>query len=567
MTKLVGFLWRHSKGSFLLAVLSGIVGGAGGVGLLALIPAALGAGSSARARLALTFAGLCVVTIAARVAMQVAMIRVAQGSVAGLVRNLCERILTLPLREFEAHDPGAMTAVLTEDVVVLTTALSAVPLLFINLTVFIGCFLYLAILSRAVLVCSLLFAVPAILSHQWMAGRGFGMMVGARAEQDSLVGHFRALVDGFKELKLHRERRAAFLDESIRAASVRVRDRNVAGLSVFAAVAGWGQFLYFGFLGFLVFGLPALIDVRPGVVAASVLTVVYAMSPLDGLLNWLPVVARAGASMGRIEAMGLSLDAVPAEDVAPGTVEPLGPLREPLLVRRATHTYPGEKDGEGFTLGPVDLTVAPGEMLFLVGGNGSGKTTFVKLLTGLYPAGSGTIVYNGRAIDTGSLDAYRQAFTVVFADGYLFPSLLGLDSPDLDARAGDLLSDLGLDRVVRVEGGAFSTTDLSQGQRKRLALLAACLEDRPILVLDEWASYQDPVFKRAFYLEILPGLKAMGKTLIVISHDDDYFFAADRVVHLTAGMIVGEIPAGGESVVRPGGVLPSGEATPPASSS
>jgi putative ATP-binding cassette transporter len=205
-----------------------------------------------------------------------------------------------------------------------------------------------------------------------------------------------------------------------------------------------------------------------------------------------------------------------------------------------THSYPGEKGGDGFTLGPVDLSVMPGEMLFVVGGNGSGKTTLVKLLTGLYPAGSGTIRYNGRAIDAGSIEAYRQAFTVVFADGFLFPSLLGLAAPGLDDRAGELLSDLGLDRVVHVENGTFSTTDLSQGQRKRLALLGACLEDRPVLVLDEWASYQDPVFKRAFYLEILPGLKARGKTLIVISHDEEYFFVADRVVHLSAGMMLGD---------------------------
>jgi putative ATP-binding cassette transporter len=179
-------------------------------------------------------------------------------------------------------------------------------------------------------------------------------------------------------------------------------------------------------------------------------------------------------------------------------------------------------------------------MLFLVGGNGSGKTTLVKLLTGLYPPGSGSIGVNGRDVDGGLMDAYRQLFTVVFADGFLFPTLLGLDAPDLDERARAWVTELGLDGVVRVEGGAFSTTNLSQGQRKRLALLAACLEDRPVLVLDEWASYQDPRFKRAFYLEILPALQALGKTLIVISHDDDYFYVADRVVHLSSGMLTGD---------------------------
>ncbi len=221
------------------------------------------------------------------------MIRIAQGSVAGLVRNLCERILSLPLTAFEANDHGALTAVLTEDVIALANALSAIPLVVIHMTVFIGCFLYLGIVSRALLVSTLLFAVPAIATHQFLAGRGRRLLGLARAEQDALVGHFRALVDGFKELKLHRERREAFLTESIRAASDRVRVRNVRGMTMLRWWRDGGEFLYFGYLGFLVFALPLMVDVPREVVISAVLTVVYAMSPLDGLLGaGSPVVAR-----------------------------------------------------------------------------------------------------------------------------------------------------------------------------------------------------------------------------------------------------------------------------------
>jgi putative ATP-binding cassette transporter len=202
-----------------------------------------------------------------------------------------------------------------------------------------------------------------------------------------------------------------------------------------------------------------------------------------------------------------------------------------------TYTHRCERGGEGFTLGPVDLTVRPGELLFLVGGNGSGKTTLIKLLTGLYPPASGTVRHGGRAVDRASLAAYRRLFTAVFTDGFVFPSLHGPCPPGRDAKARELLSTLGLDGVVGVERGAFTTTRLSAGQLKRLALVAACLEDRPVLVLDEWASYQDPRFKRAFYREILPALKARGKTLVVISHDEAYFDVADRVVHLSGGAV------------------------------
>jgi putative ATP-binding cassette transporter len=531
MIKLFRFLIRSSKGAFVL-------GGAGGVGLLALVPSALRGDGPPALRLGLLFAALCLLTVAARVATQVAMIRIAQGSVAGLVRNLCERILALPLRSFEENDPGRLTAVLTEDVMVLTNALSGVPLLLVNLTVVLGCFVYLGFVSPTILACSVLFAVPAVLSHQLLNGYARGMLGRARRDQDELVGHFRALVEGFKELKLHRDRREAFLSESIHAAAARVREGNTAGLSMFAFVGGWGQLLYFAYLGFLAFALPSLVDVPRESVVAAVLTLLYVMSPLDSVLNWLPVVARAAISMRRIEELGLSLEACARPEAGLPTAKRSVSLDGPVVLQGLTYTYPStERGGEGFTLGPLDLTVHPGELLFLVGGNGSGKTTLVKLLTGLYAPETGSVSVDRYELEPEDDDAYRALFTVVFADGFLFPTLLGLDAPDLDERASDLITELGLEGVVKVENGAFSTTNLSQGQRKRLALLAACLEDRPVLVLDEWASYQDPRFKRAFYLEILPALQDRGKTLVVISHDEEFFDVADRVVHLTSGVV------------------------------
>ena len=536
MRQLVRFLLKSSRGSFALAVAAGLVGGLGGVGLIALVISALRPDAPPAARLAPAFLALCLVTVVARVVAQVALIRVAQGSIARLVRHLCGRILALPLKRFEGHEPGELLAILTEDVSVLTAALSGLPLLFINLTVVLGCFLNLAFVSPAVLICTAAFTGPAVFMQHALTGRGHRLLSRARAHQDALAGHFRALIEGFKDLKLNRDRRQEFLTDSIKAASARVRDGNTAGLSVFAAVGGWGQFLYFGFIGFLLFGLPLIVAVPREALAASVLTMLFAISPLDAVLAYLPVLGRAGASMNRVEALGLTLDAE-ADDAREAATIPdrPGPLDAPLILRGVTYTHVGERGGEGFTLGPIDLTVRPGEILFLVGGNGSGKTTLIKLLTGLYPPDAGTIRHGSKIVDGLSLDTYRRLFTAVFADGFIFPALHGPNPPARDARAAALLSALGLDGVVGIKDGAFTTTRLSSGQLKRLALAAACLEDRPVLVLDEWASYQDPRFKRVYYREILPSLKALGKTLVVISHDDAYFDAADRVVHLTDG--------------------------------
>jgi len=220
-----------------------------------------------------------------------------------------------------------------------------------------------------------------------------------------------------------------------------------------------------------------------------------------------------------------------------------GPEWEELELDAVTHSYHREKEDSVFTLGPLSLTFQRGEMVFIIGGNGSGKTTLVKLLTGLYKPESGQLSFNGEPVTDETIESYRQHFSVVFSDFYLFENLLGVDSPELDAKALDYLIELQLDRKVQVKDGHLSTTALSQGQRKRLALLVAYLEDRSIYIFDEWAADQDPQFKEIFYYHLLPALKAKGKTVLVVSHDDRYYQMADRIIKLANGKLQEEDPA------------------------
>jgi putative ATP-binding cassette transporter len=195
----------------------------------------------------------------------------------------------------------------------------------------------------------------------------------------------------------------------------------------------------------------------------------------------------------------------------------------------------------------LTLTFDPGEVVFLVGGNGSGKSTLGKILTGLYPPEKGEIRLNGRPVTDENRDNYRQLFSSVFSDFYLFENLLGLRAEGLDERARGFLTQLHLEHKVKVRAGQLSTIDLSQGQRKRLALLTAYLEDRPFYFFDEWASDQDPQFKDLFYRELVPELRARGKTIVVITHDDRYFPLADRVIKLDYGQLMYERrPAAGQ---------------------
>ncbi|HEX8353837.1 MAG TPA: cyclic peptide export ABC transporter, partial [Pyrinomonadaceae bacterium] len=383
--------------------------------------------------------------------------------------------------------------------------------------------------------------VVGVVSYQLPIMKATQYFGRAREEEDQLFGHFRALVDGFKELKMHGGRRRSFVSEQLEPTAASFRDNNVMGMAIYSVAANWGQLLVFIVIGLLIFLMPQLVGVNAPALTGFTIAILYITTPLQVIMNAVPELGRASVALDKIEQLGISLvsDAgAERADAAPPALAGSGEGdRLSLEAVDVTHTYYVEGDANNFTLGPVDLSFRAGEVVFLTGGNGSGKTTFAKLLTGLYEPEGGEVRLNGRPVTAETRAAYRQLFSVVFADFFLFDSLLGLESHELDARAREYLSQLQLAHKVQVADRKLSTTKLSQGQRKRLALLTAYLEDRPVYLFDEWAADQDPVFKEVFYLRLLPELKARGKTVFVISHDDHYYFVADRVIKFDYGKV------------------------------
>ncbi|MFN5454678.1 cyclic peptide export ABC transporter, partial [Bradyrhizobium sp.] len=229
-----------------------------------------------------------------------------------------------------------------------------------------------------------------------------------------------------------------------------------------------------------------------------------------------------------------------------------------IELRGVSYAFQAAAGDNPFVLGPIDLRITCGEIIFIVGENGSGKTTLIKLLLGLYVPDEGMVLRDGVPVVSDTRDDYRQLFTTVFSDYYLFDTLLqpGSQAPEIAQRYLDRLE---LAHKVSVENGAFSTTDLSTGQRKRLALINAWIEGRPVLVFDEWAADQDPAFRHVFYTELLADLKRLGKTIIVISHDDRYFHCADRIVRLRDGRVDEAAAFVNVAIAGRGGVTPAVE--------
>jgi len=531
--KLLYFLLRASKKVVILSVVIGVISGAANSGLVMLVHGAL-SGNGASAGYAWAFAALCLVVLVTRVTSELLLVHLGQGAVLELRVGMSRRILATPLRRLEDIGAHRLLATLTDDVIVITNALVYVPVLCINLAVLTGCLVYLGTFSWAVLGGVLGFMALGMACYQVPVTRARRYLKEARDERDTLYKHFRALTDGIKELKLHRVRCGAFVDEQLAATAREYRRLNFRGMLVYTAANSGGQLLLFLVIGLVLFVLPSLVRVDAYTLTGYSLAILYLMAPLNVMLTAVPVVARSSIALKKIEELGLSLEEGPRE---PAEAAHDGPVWRTLELDGVEHSYYHEREDDVFTLGPIDLIFRRGEVVFLIGGNGSGKTTLVKLLTGLYAPQRGEIRLDGVAVTPERVEGYRQLFATVFSDFYLFERMLGLESPHLDAEARRYLALLHLDHKVRVEGGALSTTALSQGQRKRLALLTAYLEDRPFYVFDEWAADQDPVFKEVFYTQLLPGLKARGKTVLVISHDDKYYYVADRVVKLDRGQL------------------------------
>lgn len=540
---LIWFLLRASWLNVSLAIITGLISGGCSAQLLAKINSSLNNGGSSTNDLFYSFAGLAVITLITSIISQYLLVKLSQNAIYKLRLRLSNWILSCPLRHVEELGANKLLATLTEDVDAVSSTVFALPFLCIDIALVLGCLIYLGSLSWIVFLVTFVFLVVAILSVQWLIHKGEGFFKLAREKQDRLFQNFRDITDGIKELKLDSQRRLAFVEEELEPTAAASRDYKITSLSIFSLATGWGQLLFFTLVGLLLFGLPKVVPVSSLILSGYVLTITYLMRPLQSLLEILPTLTRASVSLQKIDALGLSL-ASRAENNA-NFGQAVVSENKVLELIDVTHAYKGEKEEHNFTLGPISLRFQSGEVIFLVGGNGSGKSTLAKLITGLYIPEGGKICLNGVVIDENNREWYRQHFSVVFADFYLFERLLGFKNPELDRVAREYLKQLEIDHKVEVKNGVLSTTALSQGQRKRLALLNAYLADRPFYLFDEWASDQDPYFKEIFYKQILLELKQRNKTVIVISHDDRYFNLADRIIKLDYGKLEYDKLSGG----------------------
>lgn len=524
---------RHSRALIAVAILTSFIAGVGYTLLIALIKGALADGLLSQAKVIWPFVTFCLAIPIFGFTSQMVLLYLTSKAGYELRIQLSRQILASPLRELETLGPSKLLATVTQDIGSVIDLVTVLPQMLTQIAMMLGCLVYLGWLSWKLMLIMLGFMAIGLLAHQLPMMRAFRYFRLVREQWDSMYKGFHGIVNGTKELKLNRNRREAFLSQELEPAAAGLRDYTIKGNALAMAVSNWSQILFFIFIGLLLFAAPLLIGIQSQVLVGYTLAVLLMITPLTMILSQIPILERAYLAAERIEELGFTLEATTPESLAP--VSAADVTWRQLELIDVTHSYRQEGGNTEFKLGPINLTLQPGELIFLIGGNGSGKTTLVKLLMGLYEPEGGEIRVDNKLVTMNERDDYRQQFSAVFFDFYLFERLFGFEAKDAESQK--YLDRLQLSNKLTVKDGHLSTVDLSQGQRKRVALLNAYLEDRPIYVFDEWAADQDPQFKQIFYYELVPELKRRGKTVIVISHDDRYYGLADRLIKLESGQI------------------------------
>ncbi|RAR61324.1 putative ATP-binding cassette transporter [Paraburkholderia unamae] len=553
--RLLRRLWPISA----LATLMGAASGIATAALLALTNRTLHDGDAALPTFVASFAGLCALALAGEVISDIGNNVVGQRVIAALRKDLCAKIIAAPISEIEQFRSHRLIAALNQDIDTISTFSFMFSSLAIATATIAGCLGYLFVLSPMLLLIALVAIALGSIVQSLARRVGIRRFGAAREAEDRLQKHYRAMVDGAKELRINRERRAFVYGHELSGTINAIFRLRVRAANVFVSANAFGSLLFFVVVGLMLVLQGGAAHADRSVLTGFVLVLLYMKGPIQEIVGALPSIGRAQVALRRIAALSARFSSSePALLDAPPRATPRNAQAfdthafHTITLRDITYRFPAPQDDShagapadmaGFALGPLSLTVARGETLFIVGENGCGKTTLLKLLLGLYVPDSGALLVDDAPVRADGLDAYRQLFSAVFSDYHLFDTLLPGEHTR-ESEAQRYLERLALAHKVSVRDGMFSTTDLSTGQRKRLALVHAYLEGRPVMVLDEWAADQDPTFRRIFYTEILPDLKRQGKTLIVISHDDRYFDAADRIIRLEDGRIV--------EAVRPG---------------
>ncbi len=403
--------------------------------------------------------------------------------------------------------------------------------------VFFFCMFYIAVLSKLAFFITLLAIIAATANYILQQEKIDKGIRETAIKESAFFDMLNQILDGFKELKMNVKKS----DDAfgfLKGIADETEDLKVKTGFRFVTELMFSQVFFYTLLAVIVFILPRLDPANPSLIIRLTAAILFIIGPVNLVVGTIPLFSRANMAVETLYELEERLDNASRPFKFEGkpyiqNIESFEQIRLDAL----SFSYTDQYGTPLFTVGPVNLTVRKGEIIFIVGGNGSGKSTLLKLLTGLYYPNEGSIRLDDLTVDKTVYQSYREMFSIIFSEFHVFDRLYGLRETDPD-RVRSLIRLMELEKKTDVVDGGFTNIKLSTGQRKRLAMIVALLESRPICVFDEWAADQDPIFRKYFYEVLLNDLRSRGKTIIAVSHDDRYFGFADRVLKMEYGKFV-----------------------------
>jgi putative pyoverdin transport system ATP-binding/permease protein len=532
MLTLLRFIGRMPHRGMVPVVCLSVASGVANTAILHLITRVI---NEPRLEQALVYALLSLVSILALFSSRLMASRMESRLYHEMRLQFCSRLLEVPLRTIERVGPPRIFASLANDLAMVANAAHAAPDILVSTVVVVGASIYLLITAPTLVLLTLPVVLVAVVGARIALTRRADLDRQRRKHADDVERRFYDVIHGAKELRLSAAKKDGARQEVTEVARAlrSVADRYGGYEGVLDTIARMTSFVV---IGVAVYYGGAVLGFDKRALAAVVLIALYLIGPVQDVLTRLAQISKANVAFQALESIGLELtDKEPVTPIATTATEAVPRIE----LDEVEYTHGGDDDHRAFKLGPVDLDLQPGSITMVVGGNGSGKSTLVKVLCGLYPIDGGAIRLNGVEVTTANVTWYREHFSVVFFDFHLFDRVWNVP-PERRANVERLLEAVQLSHRVKWMGDRFSTLELSAGQRRRLALVTALLEERPIYVFDEWAADQDPKFKHYFYRTLLPDLRAAGKTVVVVSHDDRYFDVANQRIKLEDGKQVND---------------------------
>ncbi|HEY3380265.1 MAG TPA: ATP-binding cassette domain-containing protein [Vicinamibacterales bacterium] len=531
----VQFLLRHAGPRRRRILISGVASGLfQGLAIVAIGTSldAIGAGRAPSLLRTLFFvAGVAGFFICYRLAMTACSSTMTEAVLDSQLR-IAERLLRVRYREFLKIDESRIYDSLMGDKGIVMDAARSFAMGLSSVAIALCSFAYAAVVSPAAFGTVVATLALCGLIYMWGYRTFLTRTELAEAAQGEFASSLDGLLTGFTELKMNRRKSDDFFDHRVRALHERAAEAK--RLTEDQYIVGSVQFstMIFFPIGAVLFLLPKFTAIGTEVLINLLGITLLTLVPVMGLVLLVPAASKAWLAIDALQRFEGELNSLrDDEEIA----DPRAPSFETIEIRHGQFAYP-DGGGDGFTVHIDGFRLKCGEFAMLTGGNGSGKSTFMRALAGLESLTDGSILVDGRPVSEIGMDNYRCLFSVLFVDFHLFDSLYGLRVPATEVERA--LERLRLVPAVRFDGRRFSTLNLSSGQRKRLAVVCAELEGRAILLFDEVAADLDHESREYFYRTLLPELKRQGRTLLVISHDDRYFDVADRVLTMRDGRFV-----------------------------